>query len=324
MRRELGRWSYVDRGGRATDTVLLAGSGRSGTTWLGEIIDRHHDHRVIFEPFKPDAVTLARPFRAGLYLRPGVDDPTYLIPAARIFSGALRSRWADHQNHARLVRRRLVKEVRINNLLPWISDAFPELRLVYLVRHPVAVADSARRTGWRDQPDLDALLDQPALVEDHLAESVDVLSGLRTPWERLIGQWCGENLAPLRMLDPDRACLVFYEELCDRSAPVAEEVLAHLGQRPDGALDEARRRPSRTATPDSAVVQGEDLVGGWGPSVSSEELERAVEIVDACGLGEVWGASPYPDVEAGRTLFARRWTSFRGQGAPPTAAEPDL
>ena len=38
------------RAGDESNTVLLLGSARSGTTWIGEMIDRHHDHRIVFEP----------------------------------------------------------------------------------------------------------------------------------------------------------------------------------------------------------------------------------------------------------------------------------
>lgn len=307
MKQELQRWSYVDRERSPAATVVLAGSGRSGTTWLGEIIDRHHDHRVIFEPLKANAVPLARPFVHGHYLRPGDTDPRYREPIERILTGRIRNRWTDHQNHVRWTRRRLVKDVRANNLLPWLHDAFPEVPLVYLVRHPVAVAVSTRALGWRDQ--LDGMLAQPALVADHLEPARPLLRSLATPWERRIGQWCAENLVPLRMLGPGAACLVFYEDLCDHPQTTATRVLAHLGQVADAALDAALDRPSRLVRPHSAVTRQADPVESWLDEVSPGELERAAEIVAACGLGDVWGTDPRPVTAAGYDRFACPWNA---------------
>lgn len=303
-KREVQRRAYVDRHHSIADTVLLAGSGRSGTTWLGEIIDRHHDHRIIFEPFWPEAVSAAAPFTRGLYLRPGERDRRYVEPAREILSGRVRSRWADHQNHVRFVRRRLVKEVRVNNLLPWLQEVFPELRIVYLMRHPVAVAESQRRMGWKEH--LARSLDQPALVKDHLAPALPLLRSLRTPWERFIGQWCTENLAPYHLLHARSACLVFYEDLCDHPRAAATRVLDHLGQEPDRELDQALHRPSRLVRADSAVLRNADPVDSWRDTVTDTEVERAAEIVAACGLGEVYGLDPRPDIAAGRARFGRR------------------
>ena len=42
---------YVDLGkGDHRDAVFLAGSGRSGTTWLSEVINYKGGYRYVFEP----------------------------------------------------------------------------------------------------------------------------------------------------------------------------------------------------------------------------------------------------------------------------------
>lgn len=306
VRREVKRWSYIDRDPSLGSTTLLAGSGRSGTTWVGEIIDRHHDHRVIFEPFRASDVRQVDGMPHGLYLRP--DDPAarWRSPIEAILRGQVRNRWADHQNHVVVVRRRLVKEIRANNLLAWLAARFPEVRLVWLVRHPCAVVASALKRGWRDH--LDALLAQPDLVADHLVPLLPVIESATTRADRLVVQWCIENLVPFRTLAVGDAHLVFYEELVDRPYDVAAGLLDAIGQRADPALQAALGRPSKLAGADSAVVRGSDLLTSWTTSLSNQEQARAVDLVDAMGLGAVYGRDPRPDIDAGRALLARPWS----------------
>ena len=44
---------HIDLNYSPSNTVLIAGSGRSGTTWLSEILNYNNDYRSIFEPFYP-------------------------------------------------------------------------------------------------------------------------------------------------------------------------------------------------------------------------------------------------------------------------------
>jgi hypothetical protein len=305
VRREAKRWGYVDRDPSLAATTLLAGSGRSGTTWVEEVIDRHHDHRVLFEPLRASEEPSIAGMPHGLYLRPDDPAPRWRQPVEDILRGRVRNRWTDHQNHVVVARRRLVKEIRANPLLPWLATRFPDVRLVWLVRHPLAVAASARSLGWDTH--LDELLGQPDLVADHLEPLLPVLEAVDGPVERFVAQWCVENLVPFRMLAPDQVHLVFYEELVDRPVEVAADLLRAIGQVPDDAVRAAVERPSKLARAESAVVRGGDLLSGWQRSLSADEISASVDLVAAMGLGDVYGPDLRPDADAGRALLAAPW-----------------
>lgn len=312
VRREAKRWGYVDRDPSLAATTLLAGSGRSGTTWVEEVIDRHHDHRVLFEPLRASEEPSIAGMPHGLYLRPDDPSPEWRRPVENILRGRVRNRWTDHQNHVLVARRRLVKEIRANPLLPWLATQFPDVRLVWLVRHPLAVAASARSLGWDTH--LDELVRQPDLVADHLEPLLPVIEAVDGPIERLVAQWCIENLVPFRMLAPAQVHLVFYEELVDRPIEVAADLLRSIGQEPDDAVRAAVERPSKLARVESAVVQGGDLLSGWQRSLSQDEITAAADLVAAMGLGDVYGRDPRPDADAGRALLAARWPAARPDG----------
>jgi hypothetical protein len=299
---ELRRWSYLDLGGGPEDTVFIAGSGRSGTTWVEEVVDRHHDHRVMFEPFWPQRVSAVAAMTEGLYLRNDNSDTRYVQPVQRVLEGRLRNGWVDHLNRVRLARRRLVKEIRANCWLGWAARRWPQMPMVFVVRHPLAVATSGLGMGWSDG--LDRMLAQPMLIADHCPEHVDYLNSLTDPLERAVARWCIENLVPFRMLGSNRATLVLYEDLVAEPTREAERLLEAFGQRPDNALAAALRRPSHLSAGGSAATVGAGPVTAWRERLDPTQRRQAVAVVRRLGFGDVYGEDPWPNSPAAHQWWA--------------------
>jgi hypothetical protein len=299
---ELRRWGYVDLGGGVEDTVFIAGSGRSGTTWVEEVVDRHHDHRVLFEPFYPEQVPQVAAMTEGLYLRNDVDDQRYVEPVQRVLEGRLRNRWIDHLNHVRVARRRLVKEIRANCWLGWASRRWPQMPLIFVMRHPLAVVTSGLGMGWSDG--LDRVLAQPTLIADHCADHVDYLRGLTDPLERATARWCIENLVPMRTLGPDRATLVLYEDLVAQPEREAKRLLSALGQTSDAALREALARPSHLSAGGTAAATGGNPVNAWRDRLDEAERARGVTVLRRLDFGDIYGDDPMPDSAAAHQRWA--------------------
>ena len=55
--------------GTLNDTIIVAGMGRSGTTWGVNIINHDNSYRVLFEPFSPASVVEAEEFEYVQYIR---------------------------------------------------------------------------------------------------------------------------------------------------------------------------------------------------------------------------------------------------------------
>src|SRR3712207_1571273 len=121
MLRKVRSQLFIDYNRDYTASILLAGAGRGGTTWVSDIINYQNEYRYIFEPFHPYKVPVsARKFRNRQYLRPDNKDPHFLKPAQAIFSGRVRSWWSDRYNKRHISDRRLIKDIRVNLLLKWI------------------------------------------------------------------------------------------------------------------------------------------------------------------------------------------------------------
>lgn len=284
---------YVDLKRDYRRSVFLAGSGRSGTTWLSEIINYRNEYRYVFEPFYPDRVSLCGNFRRKQYLRPDDRREEYLEPARTILSGGLRNAWADRFNRKHVARRRLIKDIRANLLLGWMRANFPEMPQILLLRHPCAVTDSRLKLGWKDI--LDDTLEQEDLVEDFLQPFEAEIRNAKTLFERSVFLWCIENYVPLRQLELESIHISFYELLCMQPEAEMRRLFAFLGKDFDGEVYRSMKRPSSLSRRESAVVLGERPVDSWTRTVSDAQRERAIEILSLFGLDRIYGASSLPD-----------------------------
>ena len=292
---------YVDLNHDYRNSIFLAGSGRSGTTWVSDIINYKNEYRYVFEPFHPEKVEICRHFSHKQYLRPEDRREEFLDPAQTILSGALRSRWAD-RFHSRFVsQRRLIKDIRANLMLGWIRANFPEMLMIFLLRHPCAVANSKIKLGWK--PDINDLLSQKELVEDFLEPFEDEMRSAKTDFERHVFSWCVENYVPLAQLKRGEVYLAFYENLSENPKDEVGRLFAFMGKDFDESIFERMKKPSLLSREGSAVVSGERLADNWRKHVTTAQLERTIEILRLFGLDAVYSEKTMPDTGGAFTLM---------------------
>jgi len=266
---------YVDVGRGVGATTLVVGTARSGSTWVAELLNHRNEYRLVFEPFRSDRVRRARPFRRGHYIDPREQDHPLAGSIDALLAGRVRSWWTDRQNRRRIATRRIVKEVRITNLVPWIRARHRDLRIVYVVRDPVAVARSWLELGWGD--DLDDLLAQEQLLErlPGSGAAIRELAGGEL-FDRHVVRWCLENAIPLTAYAELGLHLVVYERLRAEPEREIDRLFAYLGRDPDGAHASVRNPSATAGFPRRQSVQ-----------ISEDHRRRAEEIVSAFGLTDL-------------------------------------
>jgi hypothetical protein len=281
---------HVDLGkGDHRDAVFLAGSGRSGTTWLSEVINYKGGYRYVFEPFNPARVSAFGHFRSKQYLRPDDTSEAFLEPARLALSGALKDPWTDRFNAKFVSRRRLIKDIRANLLLGWMRANFPGMPIILLLRHPCAVVTSRLALGWKDN--LDETMAQQELVEDFLLPVEAEIRAARDDFERHLFLWCIDNYVPLRQFAKGEIHLVFYEDLLENSEEGLRSLFGFLGEDLDDSVYDRLGRPSPLSRRDAPLPS----VDGWRAHVGAHQLERAREILALFGLDRVYGEGPMPD-----------------------------
>lgn len=282
----------LDRNPTPRSATFLAGVGRSGTTWVAEVINAGNDYRLMFEPFYPDKVPVCREFRYRQYLRQDDSNPKYLSAARAILSGQVRNRWVDKYNARLVASKRLIKDIRANLLLRWLNTQFPEVPVVLLIRHPLAVAVSKLKSGWGTH--LNEFLEQPDLMADHLAPFEGILRSAETDFDKHIILWCVENYVPLKQFAPGEVYVAFYERLCLDPDVEFARLFKFLSLELTDKHRAAFIRPSAMSRAASPIKTGQSLIDTWRRDLSDEQVERASNVLAAFGLSRIYGADSMP------------------------------
>ncbi len=200
-------------------TVLVAGSGRSGTTWLAQMLNYDNRFRVLFEPFRPDGGHGVPALPAYIYLRKNEENSEVFKLVSNILLGRIHSPWIDQYNVRFFSLRRLVKDIHLNLLLGWMQNKFPDLKIVWILRHPFAVALSktiAHQKNGSWAPAIHRFLENDAFRDGVLQPFLSELTDFPKMdiWGQHVWRWSIENYVPLVQLKKDKICTVHYEHLC--------------------------------------------------------------------------------------------------------------
>lgn len=166
--------------------ILVTGSHRSGTTWVGKMLSRTTGLAYLHEPFSP----LRSPGWMGvripywyLYVCPENDGP-YVTGIRRLLSlryplrrdlalrprprvlGQMALEWPRSVAARARRARPLLKDPIAIFSAEWLADRFGAQPVV-MIRHPAAFAGSLKRLDWRF--DFRNWAQQPLLLRDHLA-----------------------------------------------------------------------------------------------------------------------------------------------------------
>lgn len=278
------------------NTVLITGVGRSGTTWLGNIVNYSNSFRDIFEPFRHDHTKVWRISRYNKpYIAPTCKDEELYKAAQYILSGRVSNKWCNQFNKKAISAKRMVKEIRANFFLKWLRINFPDISLIFIIRHPCAVAVSRKRLGWATH--LDATLSQKQLVDEYLSPFVDEIQKCTDGFDRQIYLWCVENYVAMKELEEKDYLLVFYEHLCMHSQNELSRIFNYIDQPITDEVFNVLEKPSVFSKDYSAIKSGGDLVSSWKKHVTSAQIENALQIVSLFGLDRFYDRGMYPIIE---------------------------
>lgn len=220
---------YVDLGASPGDTIVVAGTARSGTTWVGDVVAQATNSRIIFEPFLIDhhgdfVLSRARRLLARALRNYQLYIPARLGPQERRFAqtdhilrGQVRSFWSEMQARPGVFRHRVVKEVRANLFLGYLAANWPATRILLVLRDPNQVIASQLakiREGWKFDWNKDDVLSQEPLMHDWLAPFERSIVGAETLVERLANKWCIETyVAREELRGRKNALVISYAEV---------------------------------------------------------------------------------------------------------------
>jgi len=277
------------------NTIFLAGTGRSGTTWISKVINHRNEYRYMFEPFHPYKVNICNHFRYRQYLRPENKEPRYLRTAEKILSGQINNYWIDSHNNKLFAKKRLIKDIRANLMLKWIHVNFPDMPIILLLRHPCAVANSKLKLNWNTH--LEEFLAQDELIEDHLAPFKKEIEKARDDFEKHVFLWCIENYLPIKQFSVGKIHLAFYENYCADPREEIRRLFLFLNKNIDESVFAKLCIPSELTRKDSAIITGDSLIDGWRKYITNEQIRRTIDILNIFGLDKIYSEESIPNIE---------------------------
>ncbi len=270
------------------DSVILASSGRSGSTFLAGLLNWDQQFRYLFEPLHPSWVKQFGNQPKQPYLPAGSDNAALLKDVSDAYSGALSNPWIDQYNPQRNPDRRLVKVIRGNLTLAGYTEKFPRSKCIFLLRNPLAQALSAVRGNWKldptsfgRQPEFRAKY--PELVQ-HLNQCPS------DPFLRAITFWCVENLIPLVELNFSKIKHLRYEDLVTNPQQQIAGLFEYIGKDFDQRVLDLVDVRSKTTR---ATDKGNPLTR-WKTILSDEQQGQASQILQDFGLDSLYDDQGLP------------------------------
>jgi len=300
-------------------TRFIAGSGRSGTTWVLDTLAAANSLRPVFEPLNPYASPVGQMYAHRVLSRSEkhaelhtfLEDvfagreiqlwskyrrlSHWLIPTGAALgtvadASRLARRWARFLKEAPGLaakashREPLVKCIWSNLMLGWLAEDC-NCRILFVMRHPGAVIESELRSGWTADDTLDRFRRDPKLRDLGGGRYGPLLKERLEPVESLTLRWLIENQPVANGEVSGVKGVVHYEELVAKS-PLAwgkiKDVLS-LELIPDAKM---LARPSQQSwPPGSASVQRRSASSEWMPGLTADQSGRIQRLLDRCNFG---------------------------------------
>lgn len=299
---------------------IIAGSGRSGTTWVLDALAEANALRTVFEPLHPLAVPDARPY-AYRYLRPHSQEVDAWAFFSDVFDGKRHSNWTNYRvrpDRLRLTastfrsvsslhayyrrwrklyrqyrrcapameRRLLVKFIRANLMLGWIVEHF-DARVGLVLRHPAAVVESRLRLEgeeWEPRAQLLHYLRQEELQQDYLFKYNQLLQGPLSLAEAHTVVWCIENQLALTQLTTSRTFVAYYEHLVADGTAAWQPLVQALALERVPEHDVLARPSQSAAKRAEAGTHGTADIARWTSALDPVTQRQIGRILDSMGV----------------------------------------
>jgi len=290
------------------EAIWIIGDGRSGSTWLMEMINYENKYRCMFEPFHPTKVEKMKDIGFFKYIRPDYEDEFFYKLASEVFSGKFhhpRVTGGNSDFHQKL----LIKDIFANLFVKWVSAHFPQIKEILLMRHPFAVALSKRnmiKWDWMTEPK--QFLNQRELYEDFLQPYENLIRITEGFFAKQVLIWSIIHYVALKQLNNQDILLVFYEHLCSKPEKELKRIFSFLdeskkGQIEDPKLLEKIAKSSNTSHKNSAIVQGNNLYDVWRKNLSESTINNGIKILQTFGLVSIYNKSLMPKSTAAEVLL---------------------
>lgn len=287
------------------EVIWLLGDGRSGTTWVADLINYNKDYRESFEPFHPKLIPDANFLVPHQYIRANHLDSKLITFASNIFSGKYTNPRIDSNNHSLIYKGLLIKDIFANLLSYAVSLQFPKVKPILLIRNPFSVALSKYKKKnwfWVTEP-LD-LLNQKELHEDYLEYFEDIIKETSSKKNYILNQiliWSIINYIPLHQFSPNSIHISFYEEIYmnpnQEISKILNFVRAENKNRFVNLKDDIIKKPSRVIGTESNLLAGTSPITSWKNEINPKIIDEGFELLGYFGFDDLYNETSFPKID---------------------------
>lgn len=291
------------KSGRYKEVVWIIGDGRSGTTWVSDIINYDKRFRELFEPFHPDWVQAMSFLEYHQYIRPQHASAKFDAIAQAVFSGNFYHPRIDRTSKKLLYGGLLLKDISTNLFAYHVHQKFRNVKTVLLMRNPFAVAVSKykkKEWNWMNEPE--KFLQQEFLYQDYLKPFEALIKEVSQSDDYILKQvliWSVINYVPLKQFKKEELCVIFYENLVlnpnEETARILDELGLSSGSNavkiPQSLIDKPSIVSEKRSMPFS------ETLNLWRNEVSETQLTKGREILEQFGFGSLYDSNSIPDAE---------------------------
>jgi hypothetical protein len=318
---------------------FIAGSGRSGTTWVLDALAAANGLRPVFEPLHPYVSEVGNLY-AHRALTAEEDHPDLVRFLSDVSSGRTCVFWTKYRRQVRwlfpppadfstrrdagrvwrhwvkfvrdtprlaIVARGLepiLKCIRANLMLDWLSRG-QQWRVVLIIRHPGAVIESELRGSWSPEFPLDRFRSDKRLHELTFGRYQRLLDRNLSHIEALAARWVVENQWVMEQAASSGFTVVHYEDLRTRPDVTWPRVIDALGlaHAPNSDLLE---KPSQQSSPVVGDAFQASRSTRWQHSLSKEQIFAIQKILDEvnCAIYSMSDPEPLHPGRPSSILFA--------------------
>ncbi|MDQ8187865.1 sulfotransferase domain-containing protein [Pelagicoccus sp. SDUM812002] len=293
------------------EVIWLIGDGRSGTTWVSDMINHERKYREMFEPFHPKYVRSLSFISPHQYIRKDESNERLEQLTSKILSGKFTHPRIDSENRSFRYRGLLIKDIFANLLSHWATSKFPEVRPVMLLRNPFAVAISKyKKSDWYWAIEPRHLLNQKSLHNDYLQPFEEIIARVSDEKNHILNLiliWSVINYVPLRQFRPGEIHLCFYEHIYENPTLEIRKILQFVRrtkEKPKIKLPKAViERPSRVIGNDSNLLSATSPISSWKNELTPKLIDEGQRILQCFGLDKLYDENSMPNAKELRAIL---------------------
>jgi len=294
---QLGAFHYNHSLKKYNKILWLIGDGRSGTTWVSNLINHDQYFREMFEPFHPEFIEEMSCLQSHLYLRPNDINENFQSVANEVFKGKLWNKRIDQDNSVGIYKGLLIKDIFGNLFSNWVYQNYPDIQMTLLVRNPFAVVPSKydrKDWGWATDPFI--LFNQDQLREDYLLEFEDLMCEVKSEDNYILKQiliWSIIHYVPFKQFKSNQLHVMFYENIFQNTQEEMRNLSKFINKPFTYLSDDFIKKPSKVAGEN--IIKGNSPINSWMNKIPASTIDKGMHILEQFGLENLYDSNSLPN-----------------------------